>query len=97
MRSAPGPVRIREPSAPARALPGHQAAPPLDPKAINFRAEIEVRLTGPCTDLARRLPAQHGQARRQLVTELERFGAAEVVTARLPATCPYTFARVIGD
>lgn len=64
---------------------------------INFRAEIAARLTRTLrADLARRLPALYGQARRQLVTELERFGEGETVVL-LPARCPYALQEVVGD
>lgn len=66
-------------------------------EVINFRAEIAARLTRTLrADLARRLPVLYGQARRQLVTELERFGEGETA-AQLPPTCPYTLQEVIGD
>ena len=66
-------------------------------EVISFRAEISARLTRTLrADLARRLPALYDQARRQLTTELERFGEAGTA-ARLPPDCPYTLQQVIGD
>lgn len=64
---------------------------------LDFRAEIAARLTRTLrAGLARRLPALHEQARRQLVTELERFGEGEIA-AQLPARCPYALQEVLGD
>lgn len=66
-------------------------------EVINFRAEIAARLTRSLrADLARRLPALYDQARRQLVTELERFGEGGTA-AQLPSACPYSLQEVIGD
>jgi Domain of unknown function DUF29 len=66
-------------------------------EAIDFRAEVAARLTrAPRADVARRLPALYDQARRQLTTELERFGEAGTA-ARPPEGCPYTLQQVIGQ
>ncbi len=66
-------------------------------EVLNFRADVAARVTRTLrADLARRLPALYDQARRQLVTELERFGEGETA-AGLPATCPYTLQQVIED
>lgn len=80
-----------------------QHSPATEPRrhwtreVINFRAEIAARLTPTLrADLARRLPALYEQARRQLVTELERFAEGETA-ARLPQGCPYTLHQVAGD
>lgn len=78
-------------------------APAIEPRrrwtreVLDFRAEIAARLTRTLrAGLARRLPALHEQARRQLVTELERFGEGEIA-AQLPARCPYALQEVLGD
>jgi Domain of unknown function DUF29 len=64
---------------------------------INFRGEIESRLTRTLrADLTRQLPALYERARRQLLTELDRFGEGDVAR-RLPDRCPYTLAQVLGD
>ena len=66
-------------------------------EVINFRAEIAARQTRTLrADLARRLPTLYDQARRQLTTELDRFGEGNIA-ARLPPDCPYTLHQVVGD
>jgi hypothetical protein len=66
-------------------------------EVIQFRAEVARRLTATLRgDLSRQMPNLYEQARRQLVTELGRFGEGEVAQ-RLPAKCPYTLAQVLGD
>ena len=67
-------------------------------EVLDFRAEVAARVTRTLrADLARRLlAALYDQARRQLVTALERFDEGETA-ARLPETCPYTLSQVIED
>jgi hypothetical protein len=64
---------------------------------ITFRRDIEERLSKTLrADLRRRLPKLYASARRGLVTELSRFGEADVA-ARLPQECPYTLEQVLGN
>jgi hypothetical protein len=64
---------------------------------IHFRREVADRLSKTLrADLARRLPSLYERARRDLATELERFGEIDTAS-RLPPACPYTLAQVIGD
>jgi hypothetical protein len=64
---------------------------------VNFRSEIERRLSGTLErDLKRRLPILYDEARRNLRRKLERYGEAEIA-ARLPERCPFTLDQVLGD
>ena len=66
-------------------------------EVIQFRREIAGRLTKTLrADLARHLPSLYEQVRRDLTTELDRFGEPDAA-GRLSPTCPYTLAQIIGD
>jgi hypothetical protein len=66
-------------------------------EVVNFRAEIERRLTPSLRrDLERRRQLLYAEARRNLLRKLERYGEAEIV-ARLPEPCPWTLDQILGD
>jgi Domain of unknown function DUF29 len=66
-------------------------------EVVNFRSEIERRLSGTLErDLKRRLPILYDEARRNLRRKLECYGEAEIA-ARLPDRCPFTLDQVLGD
>jgi uncharacterized protein DUF29 len=66
-------------------------------EVVNFRAEIERRLTPSLRrDLARRRRLLYAEARRNLHRKLERYGEAEML-ARLPERCPWTLEQILGD
>lgn len=82
-------------------LLGH--SPAIEPcrhwarEIAGFRVEIEARITPTLRqDLARQRPLLYERARRSLVSELDRFGEADIIR-RLPEHCPYTLEQILGD
>ncbi len=62
-----------------------------------FRNDIDTRLTTSLRrDLKRQLPRLYARARRNLVSEFERYGEAEVAK-HLPERCPYTLEEVLSE
>ncbi|HET6468195.1 MAG TPA: DUF29 domain-containing protein [Geminicoccaceae bacterium] len=77
--------------------PARDPRPGWSSEIVDFRAEIEERLTATLRrDLARRLPQLFADARRRLAQKLGRQGEANVI-ARLPEQCPYSLDQILGD
>jgi hypothetical protein len=74
-----------------------EARPGWTDEIVNFRSEIEDRLTPTLRrDLRRRLPVLYDRARRDLRRKLERHAEGHIAD-RLPTTCPYSLDQVLGD
>ena len=77
--------------------PAQEPRPGWVTEIVNFRAEIEDRMTDSLRrDLKRQLPRLYDRACNGLRQKLAAYGEAHVVE-RFPERCPYTLDQVLGD
>jgi hypothetical protein len=77
--------------------PAQQPRPGWIAEVVNFRTEIEDRLTASLRrDLNRQLPRLYDRACNSLRQKLAAYGEADIA-GRFPELCPYTLDQVLGD
>ncbi len=77
--------------------PAQEPRPGWIAEVVNFRSEIEDRLTASLRrDLKGRLPDLYDRARTDLRQKLAAYGEARIAD-RFPERCPYALDQVLGD
>jgi hypothetical protein len=77
--------------------PAREPRPGWITEVVNFRTEIEDRLTASLRrDLNRQLPRLYDRACKSLRQKLAAYGEADLA-GRFPERCPYTLDQVLGD
>jgi hypothetical protein len=74
-----------------------RSAPGLIGEIVNFRREIDRRLSGSLRrDLKRQLPRLYDEDRADLPKKLGAYGEAHIAD-RFPERCPYTLDQILAD